>query len=125
MIVNENKTWDELMLAQAAGKQLQMKLVVDGKTIYIDKVANTYVKPIFKAEQWRIKPDKMSAGEALYGFAAWLTCRDEPVIASSHHDSGVWAKLVDEFIKANDLDQPTGRWEKKLTHPVEQKSEKA
>ena len=57
------------------------------------------------------------ASEALYGFAGWLTTRDEVVTASSKHDAGVWAKLVDTFIKENKLEQPRDGWENNLIHP--------
>ena len=50
-----------------------------------------------------IVENEMNAAEALYGFAAWLTTRDEKVVASSVHDSSIWADLVDRFIKHNNL----------------------
>ncbi len=36
-------------------------------------------------------------GEALFGFAAWLTTRDEPVTFSSRHDAGEAVRLIREF----------------------------
>ncbi len=64
-------------------------------------------------------PDVMqlSGSEAVYGFAAWLTCRDEPVKASARHDAAVWAELVDEFCKVNRLVKPRKMWAELLTHP--------
>ncbi len=47
--------------------------------------------------------EAMNASEALFGFAGWLTSRDEEVTASSRHDAAVWAELVGEFIQHNDL----------------------
>ena len=61
--------------------------------------------------------DKLNASEALYGFAGWLTSREEPVIASARHDAAVWAELVNKFCKANELSEPREGWDKKLKHP--------
>ena len=50
--------------------------------------------------------DKLTAAEALYGFAAWLTGRKEPVTFGAERDAAIAAELVDEFCKAHDLDEP-------------------
>jgi len=63
---------------------------------------------------------KLTASEALYGFAGWITTRKEKVTASASHDAAVWAELVDTFIKENNLDNPSDGWENNLIHPVEQ-----
>ena len=64
----------------------------------------------------------LNQSEALYGFAGWLTARDEVVTASSSRDAGVQAKLVEEFIKCNNLpdvrDANGFDWTKNLTHPI-------
>ncbi len=60
----------------------------------------------------------LSGSEALFGFAAWLTCRDEAVTASAKHDAAIWAELVGEFCKTNHLHEPREQWETLLTHPV-------
>jgi len=57
------------------------------------------------------------ASEALYGFAGWITTREEKVVASASHDSAIWAELVDTFIKENNLDNPRDGWENNLIHP--------
>ena len=57
------------------------------------------------------------ASEALFGFAGWLTTRDERVVASANDDASVWAELVGEFINANNLDRPRDGWENNLIHP--------
>jgi hypothetical protein len=49
----------------------------------------------------------MSASEALYGFAGWLTSLEKPVTLSAGHDAGIAARLVDEYCKANSLPDPT------------------
>ena len=66
-----------------------------------------------------MKRNTLLASEALYGFAGWITTRDKEIVASAHHDSAIWAKLVDEFIKTNNLDKPRDRWEENLTLPKE------
>lgn len=61
--------------------------------------------------------DKLTASEALYGFAAWLTTRKEPVTFSEHHDAAIAATLVDEFCKENKLAEPREHWHTNLVHP--------
>ena len=61
--------------------------------------------------------DKLSASEALYGFCGWITSRKERVVASETDEAGVWAELVNEFCKANDLSDPKEEWVKNLIHP--------
>ena len=46
---------------------------------------------------------EMNAAEALYGFVGWITTREKEVTAGSKHNCVVWAELVDEFIKHNEL----------------------
>ena len=57
---------------------------------------------------------ELSASEALYGFAAWLTGREEVVTLSANHDAGIAATLVDEFCKAHDLAEPREHWQESL-----------
>lgn len=54
--------------------------------------------------------DSLTASEALYGFAAWLTGRKEKVTLSSSDDAAVVADLVNAFIKANSLSEPRRSW---------------
>ena len=61
--------------------------------------------------------EKLIASEALFGFAAWLTTRDEVVVASARHDASIWAELVGVFIKENQLAEPRDGWENNLVHP--------
>jgi len=64
-----------------------------------------------------ISNDKLTPSEALFGFAAWLTSRDEVITASSGHDAGDWARAVDEFCKANNLEECRDDYTKNLTFP--------
>lgn len=59
----------------------------------------------------------LSASEALYGFAGWLTSQKKPIIASSKHDAAIWAEKVDQFCKANNLQEPREGWTKNLNYP--------
>ncbi len=59
----------------------------------------------------------MSASEALFGFAGWITTRNTEVVASAHHDAGVWAQLVVQFCYENKLTDPREGWENNLVHP--------
>ena len=61
----------------------------------------------------------MSGAEALYGFAGWLTSRDEATVMSATHDAVPIVELVACFCKANNLQEPREGWENNLTHPLE------
>jgi len=63
--------------------------------------------------------DKLTASEALFGFAAWLTCREEKIVFSSHDNAVVIADLVMKFCEVNSLQEPREGWGKDLTHPSE------
>ena len=62
----------------------------------------------------------LSPAEALYGFAAWLTTREEPVTLSARHPAGKAAELVEQFCKANALGEPREGWGKLFKMPEEQ-----
>ena len=61
--------------------------------------------------------NKLTASEAVYGFAAWLTCRTEKTIISSSDDAGGIATLVNKFCEENNLDDPRDDYHKILKHP--------
>ncbi len=52
----------------------------------------------------------LSPSEAVFGFASWLTVRDEPVTMSAYHNAGVVAELVDQFCKRHDFKEPRNEW---------------
>ena len=62
--------------------------------------------------------DKLTASEALFGFASWLTCREEKTVMSSSDDAAPIAYLVAEFCKENGLSDPRDGWENNLIHPT-------
>lgn len=64
--------------------------------------------------------DKMIASEALYGFAGWLTTRQEPLMFGASHECAPVADAVKEFCRVNDLEEPRDRWEHQLIHPKEE-----
>lgn len=61
--------------------------------------------------------DRLLSSEAVYGFAAWLTCRKEKTVMSSSDDASCIAGLVDTFCKANEFDGPRDNYGDYLTHP--------
>lgn len=63
------------------------------------------------------KEDTLTASEALYGFAGWLTSREEPVVFSCRHDAAIAAELVDEYCRANELAEPRPWWADRLRYP--------
>jgi len=65
-------------------------------------------------------PDKpLTASEALFGFVGWITTREEAVTASFTHNAAVWADLVREYCRANDLAEPRENWHANLSYPFE------
>lgn len=67
--------------------------------------------------------DEMTASEALFGFCAWLTSQNVPVVMSSSHECGSIAGLISTFCKENKLSEPREDWDRRLKHPpdVEEK----
>jgi hypothetical protein len=61
--------------------------------------------------------DKLTASEAVYGFAGWLTTRKEPVTFSHVDNAAIAADLVNEFVKENKLAEPRDGWHHNLIHP--------
>lgn len=76
------------------------------------------IEPTPKPKQ-NISADKLSASEALFGFAAWLTSLEAPVTFSRYHNAGTAAELVDMFCKANNLTMPRDGWHHQLIHPTQ------
>ena len=66
----------------------------------------------------------LSASEAIYGFAAWITTRDKEVSAGASHNCAVWAELVGEFCEANGLDSPRDTYTDNLKFPQEKQNAK-
>lgn len=63
--------------------------------------------------------DALTASEALYGFAGWLTSREKKITMSSTNDAAAVAALVKIFCVANALADPREEWAENLTHPRE------
>ena len=62
--------------------------------------------------------EKITASEAVYGFAAWLTTRDEPVTFGSSHDSAGPAELVKQYTEHNGMEPPRdGIWPDNVSMP--------
>ena len=61
--------------------------------------------------------DKLTASEAVFGFAGWLTCRKEKTVMSASDNAAPIADLVQQFIDENKLDEPRNGWENNLIHP--------
>lgn len=62
--------------------------------------------------------DKLTASEAIYGFAAWLTTRPERTIFGSIDDCAHIAQLCAAYIKNNELAPPREFWySKNLENP--------
>ena len=60
----------------------------------------------------------LSASEALYGFAGWLTSQPDPTIFGSGHNCAPIADRIQEFCDANHLPEPRAHWSVLLKHPT-------
>ena len=63
---------------------------------------------------------QLSGSEALFGFIAWLTTREEEttIVLGSTQDCAGLPDLIDEFCKINQLSDPREGWSELLTHPA-------
>lgn len=68
----------------------------------------------------KIVRESLSPSEAVYGFAGWLTTRDEPVTLSGHHNAAIAAELVDEYVKKQGFEEPRENWHEELV-PMNEK----
>jgi hypothetical protein len=60
----------------------------------------------------------MTASEAVYGFAAWLTCRQEAVTLGAAHNAATAAELVKRWCDTNKLPPPRdGVYSGNITQP--------
>jgi len=82
----------------------------------------TYTKEELKMNEEMREREKeianeMTASEALYGFAGWLTSRDQQVVFSSRDNAALAADLVCEFCSVNKLSVPRNDWTDKIIMP--------
>jgi hypothetical protein len=61
----------------------------------------------------------LTPSEAIYGFAAWLTCREGSLLVGSSHDAAPMAGLCAAFCEANNLGKPRDDYHHGLKHPKE------
>ena len=61
--------------------------------------------------------DKLTASEAVYGFAAFLTTREQGLTVGANYECSPVADLVAEFIEANGFDEPRDNYADNLVHP--------
>ncbi len=76
---------------------------------YLVDCLNAFDKATKKRAEW-YATDKLTASEAVYGFAGWLTTRAEKTVMSASDDAAPIAELVDEFCKKHSLTDPREGW---------------
>jgi len=64
-----------------------------------------------------MKRKTLRPSEAVYGFAAWLTCRKDTLKIGSSHDASQIAELCKLFCEENYLSDPGDNWTDILIHP--------
>ena len=67
--------------------------------------------------------EKLTASEAVFGFAGWLTTRKEAIILSYKHNCAPIADLIQQFCDENDLDEPRDNYADYLKHPKDEGKE--
>ena len=75
------------------------------------------IEDLLKALMAAPESMQLSGSEALFGFVAWLTCRDEITHMGSTEDCAHPADLIKEFCEINHLTDPREGWSDLLTHP--------
>lgn len=63
------------------------------------------------------KRNELTASEALFGFSAWLSTRQEKTVFSSSSNCAPIAELIKDFLNSNQLSEPRKGWENLLVHP--------
>lgn len=61
--------------------------------------------------------DILNPSEAVYGFCAWLTCRDKKTIMSALDDCALTVELIKQFCEVNNLPEVSKHWPHNLIHP--------
>ena len=66
---------------------------------------------------------KLNNKESIYGFCAWLTSREGPIVKMGlSEDCGKIPDLIEEFATVNNLDDVSDIWPKNLIHPSGERS---
>ena len=60
---------------------------------------------------------ELNAAEAVYGFVAWLTTREERTVMSAKDDCAPIAELIKRFCAENNLPEVSDQWPLNLIHP--------
>ncbi len=58
--------------------------------------------------------DTLNPSEAVYGFAAWLICRNEKTVLSASDDVAPIVELVKQFCEVNSLPEVSEQWPNNL-----------
>lgn len=100
------------------GEEILKTSLQDGESTelyaYDDRTITVREKEKDEAEKWA---PVLNSAEAVYGFAAWLTSREEKTVMSSSDDSAHIADLVIMFIEENSLGDVSEKWPSHLIHP--------
>jgi hypothetical protein len=73
-------------------------------------------RPFYAPPQ--VQQGEPSPSEAVYGFAGWLTCRDEAVTMGSTHNAAPVADLVQQFVESQGWAEPRPSFADRLkTYP--------
>ena len=59
----------------------------------------------------------LTGSEAIFGFCAWLTTRNEKIVVSSKNDAAVIRGLIQKFCSENKLQDPRENYTDYLTMP--------
>jgi len=112
---------DSKEMIEAATGAESVHIEVPGAVSINDAVCcncgDNVVQAAMAGEEAVNEPDTLSPSEAMFGFAAWLTCRDEKIELGETCDCAPVAKLLGEFCEVNGLPLPRDGWQNRLVHP--------
>lgn len=64
-----------------------------------------------------MRKHKLSPSEAIFGFTAWLSTREETLLVGSKHECGCLVDLITEFCHINNIEKPRKIFPKNLEMP--------
>ena len=100
----DGKAWPKTFDGGAWAQALHRRFPAVPLDEAIGWMANALMRGYDEAN-WR-RDKKASASEAVYGFAAWLTCRSEAVTLGAAHEASTAAELVDTYCRSQGFEPP-------------------
>lgn len=110
--LREALKWAAAALQAIASDEDTVRDKATGETLSVGQILDAADAALASAAQ--PAADDITASEAVFAFAAWLTCRSEAVTLGSAHDAAGAAELVGAFVASQGLAQPRDDFHQRL-----------